>query len=231
MSPTNNNSSSPNNNNNEGFYVGPLENIICPVALCGPAKLRDVPSVTRDEVYENQRFYPIVGWSSKMMPHDPPAWSDRSGLRYKPKEMYSNNNPPPGYEWCSEWALVPYYDELKAPEGFEKEEAELIQKEGGWAPGEENWVYGTFWGLDWHAKKFPICSIRRRRWVRQRRFVPELMAKLKEEQDKKPTTVDASKYETQENEVNNSLAFASHLKTLEHISDVKAELGSQSAAP
>ena len=128
--------------------------------------------------------------------------------------------------------------------------------EGGWKPGEEAWAYGTFWTLaDFHAKKFPICSIRRRRWVRQRRFKPEVLKRLSDEdvdaakkkeqeqwnasqlggdgvekapvpnQQQSHTNNSSEKAQREENEVNYSLAFASHLKSLEHISDVKASLG------
>ena len=131
-----------------------------------------------------------------------------------------------------------------------------LMDEGGWKPGEEAWAYGTFWTLaDFHAKKFPICSIRRRRWVRQRRFKPEVLKRLSDEdvdaakkkeqeqwnasqlggdgvekapvpnQQQSHTNNSSEKAQREENEVNYSLAFASHLKSLEHISDVKASLG------
>lgn len=38
------------------------------------------------EVYENNRFYPFGGWSSKMFIGDPPSWSDRSGKLNTPKD-------------------------------------------------------------------------------------------------------------------------------------------------
>lgn len=153
-----------------GHFFGQAKGTICPVFL-GPARLRDIAAITSDEVYENERNYPIIGWSKKLLPHDPPAWSDRSGVHPRTKE---GARLPPGYEWASEWCLLPYYEGRVAPPSFEQEFVESMQsmKSGKWAPGDECWCYGTFWQLaDFHAAAFPLCSIRRRRWVRQRRLI------------------------------------------------------------
>jgi hypothetical protein len=51
------------------------------VRVCVPLLWFPGLSIPITEVaFENQRFYPLVGWSAKLMPTDRKAWSDEQGL-------------------------------------------------------------------------------------------------------------------------------------------------------
>ena len=57
-----------------------------------------------EEVYELARFYPVVGWRTTLMPHDPPSCCDRSGKyerRFSGKKCVAL---PEGWSWLGEWA-------------------------------------------------------------------------------------------------------------------------------
>jgi hypothetical protein len=105
------------------------------------------------------------------------------------------------------------------PENFDAELAQLLASDGGWEPGEENWVFGYLWDGVFHARSTLACSIRRRRWVRQRRFRPEVL-RLRDDL-RPPSRADAN--ETVEAGVHSSLAFASHLGALEAVSEASGK--------
>eukprot|EP01065_Artemidia_motanka_P032673 TRINITY_DN39669_c0_g1_i1.p1 TRINITY_DN39669_c0_g1~~TRINITY_DN39669_c0_g1_i1.p1 ORF type:complete len:1317 (+),score=443.29 TRINITY_DN39669_c0_g1_i1:67-3951(+) len=56
----------------------------------------------REEVWELQRNYPIVGWSGKLLPTDPPGFCDWSGHR---ERRFDSFTLPPGWRWLGEWAV------------------------------------------------------------------------------------------------------------------------------
>eukprot|EP01062_Namystynia_karyoxenos_P046462 TRINITY_DN3481_c0_g2_i2.p1 TRINITY_DN3481_c0_g2~~TRINITY_DN3481_c0_g2_i2.p1 ORF type:complete len:1406 (+),score=397.93 TRINITY_DN3481_c0_g2_i2:561-4220(+) len=101
----------------------------------------------REEIWELQRNYPIVGWSGKLLPTDPPGWCDWSGhreLRMDAAEL------PAGWRWVGEWE----------PNGM---------PESGGPPG--SWEYSTDYkpgGWKEEAKKGKLDLCRRRCWVRER---------------------------------------------------------------
>jgi len=53
------------------------------------------------EVIENERYYPLAGWTTKMMPTDPPACSTRSGVPIK--SMKDLDVAPRGWIWHGSW--------------------------------------------------------------------------------------------------------------------------------
>lgn len=99
------------------------------------------------ECWENQRFYPVVGWSEKVLPVDPPFWSNRTGTKRASKE----DRAPPGWAWVGPWKVS---QESKS--------------------GKDGWIYGTkdFVGchheIGWQSEDLPRTTfVRRRRWVRK----------------------------------------------------------------
>ena len=102
-----------------------------------------VAQTSEIEVWENERHYPWVGWSSKLLPTDRSAWSSSKG-----KKMRARDGMPPsaGWRWFGVWQLDV---SLGDSEGWEyaADFSGIIS----------HWV-GTF--------KKTIHFVRRRRWVR-----------------------------------------------------------------
>uniref|UniRef100_A0A8W4FE77 Tectonin beta-propeller repeat-containing protein 1 n=1 Tax=Sus scrofa TaxID=9823 RepID=A0A8W4FE77_PIG len=108
----------------------------------------DVPIRRREEAYENQRWNPVGGFCETLLPSDRWPWSDVSGLQHRPLDGVAL--PSPHWEWESDW----YVDENFGGEPTEK---------GGWT-----------YAIDFPAtytrdKKWNSC-VRRRRWIRYRRY-------------------------------------------------------------
>ncbi len=98
------------------------------------------------EVFENERFYPFVGWSSRMLPTDRPAWSDRSGTTSRPiMDEVDSVLPADDWEWAEAWHL-------------EKPTAQQDQ---------DGWQYAIAFSSDtWSASKGFSDVVRKRRWTR-----------------------------------------------------------------
>ncbi|XP_047570176.1 tectonin beta-propeller repeat-containing protein 1 [Lutra lutra] len=108
----------------------------------------DVPIRRQEEAYENQRWNPVGGFCEKFLPSDRWQWSDVSGLQHRPLDGVAL--PSRHWEWESDW----YVDENFGGEPTEK---------GGWT-----------YAIDFPAtytrdKKWNSC-VRRRRWIRYRRY-------------------------------------------------------------
>ncbi|XP_025938911.1 tectonin beta-propeller repeat-containing protein 1 isoform X2 [Apteryx rowi] len=108
----------------------------------------DVPIRYQEETYENQRWNPIGGFCEKLMPSDRWQWSDVSGLKHQ--QLDSFTLPSPHWEWESDW----YVDENIGGEPTEK---------GGWTYAID---FPSTYTKD---KKWNSC-VRRRRWIRYRRY-------------------------------------------------------------
>ncbi|XP_016010636.2 tectonin beta-propeller repeat-containing protein 1 isoform X1 [Rousettus aegyptiacus] len=107
-----------------------------------------VPIRRQEEAYENQRWNPVGGFCDKLLPSDRWPWSDVSGLQ--PRLLDGVALPSPHWEWESDW----HVDENFGGEPTEK---------GGWT-----------YAIDFPAtytrdKKWNSC-VRRRRWLRYRRY-------------------------------------------------------------
>ena len=99
-----------------------------------------------EQIWESQRFYPVAGWSAKLMPHDPPSFSDRTGKRERRFTGKHEVSLPPGWDWLSDWTP----DTWDFSTDFKKHPKE------------------------WKSlrSKFDVC--RRRRWTRTRRLSRDL---------------------------------------------------------
>lgn len=78
---------------------------------------RDVPIRVAAETYENQRCYPIKGFSSTLLPTDRARFSSADGLRDLPKESFQL--PSSNWVWESDWYMVDNLDgEMLEPEAW-----------------------------------------------------------------------------------------------------------------
>ncbi|XP_033023021.1 tectonin beta-propeller repeat-containing protein 1 [Lacerta agilis] len=124
----------------------------------------DVPIRYQEETYENQRWNPVIGFCEKLLPSDRWQWSDVSGLKHQMLESFEL--PSPHWEWESDW----YVDENFGGDPTEK---------GGWT-----------YAIDFPAtytkdKRWNSC-VRRRRWIRYRRYKSrDTWAKIPSQQDPK----------------------------------------------
>ncbi|XP_069889638.1 tectonin beta-propeller repeat-containing protein 1 isoform X2 [Dipodomys merriami] len=122
----------------------------------------DVPIRRREEAYENQRWNPMGGFCDKLLPSDRWPWSDVSGLQHRPLDGVALLSP--HWEWESDW----YVDENFGGEPTEK---------GGWT-----------YAMDFPAtytrdKKWNSC-VRRRKWIRYRRYKSrDMWAKIPSKDD------------------------------------------------
>ncbi|XP_037936661.1 tectonin beta-propeller repeat-containing protein-like [Teleopsis dalmanni] len=98
-------------------------------------------------VYENQRWNPISGFTTKSLPTDRHMWSDATGRQKRSKDhtkLLSAH-----CEWISDWIV-----DFNLPGGADK----------------EGWQYAIDFPASYHsAKKITDC-VRRRRWVKRCRL-------------------------------------------------------------
>ena len=106
--------------------------------LSGPA--------TRVECWENQRHYPVLGWSSRLLPTDPlPPFSDALGshlFTFEMAELQLQLNE----DWRSEW--TPRVD------------ARLTDSQG--------WAYALDWQWAFEPRSRVLSAVRRRCWQREK---------------------------------------------------------------
>lgn len=109
---------------------------------------------SQDEIFENEKYHPLLGWGSScpghLSPSDPGHWSMRD-------DSYSSQDfpeiqLPPSWEWASDWHID--NTSSSSPEG---------------------WTYGfDFRHLKWPPPfdpEGPMLFVRRRRWVRTRQHI------------------------------------------------------------
>eukprot|EP00742_Colponemidia_sp_Colp-10_P012471 GILJ01014016.1.p1 GENE.GILJ01014016.1~~GILJ01014016.1.p1 ORF type:complete len:1562 (-),score=256.60 GILJ01014016.1:120-4805(-) len=89
------------------------------------------------DIFENQRYYPVVGWRSKMLPTDRGVWSDRQGHKMESTDSF---HIPDGWVWEDTWHLV-----------------------GG---GKEGWEYALDFPHTFNVKSAVTDCVRRRLWRR-----------------------------------------------------------------
>nr|XP_006637424.1 PREDICTED: tectonin beta-propeller repeat-containing protein 1 isoform X1 [Lepisosteus oculatus]XP_015215748.1 PREDICTED: tectonin beta-propeller repeat-containing protein 1 isoform X1 [Lepisosteus oculatus]XP_015215749.1 PREDICTED: tectonin beta-propeller repeat-containing protein 1 isoform X1 [Lepisosteus oculatus]XP_015215750.1 PREDICTED: tectonin beta-propeller repeat-containing protein 1 isoform X1 [Lepisosteus oculatus]XP_015215751.1 PREDICTED: tectonin beta-propeller repeat-containing len=95
-------------------------------------------------IYENQRWNPVTGYSSRGLPTDRYMWSDASGLQECTKD---NTKPPsPQWAWVSEWTI-----DYGVPGGTDR----------------EGWQYAADFPATFHGYKTMKDFVRRRRWARK----------------------------------------------------------------
>ena len=93
--------------------------------------------------YENQRYYPLLGWTDTLLPGDPFPWSDHSGRLSV--ERYSFPLPH-GWQWVSDWKI----------------DTEAFQAD------HQCFQYAPKWETKFHKRQSTLDLVRRRKWVRRR---------------------------------------------------------------
>ncbi|CAG0914642.1 unnamed protein product [Notodromas monacha] len=95
-------------------------------------------------VYENQRWNPVTGYNSTLLPTDRPQWSDYSGRIAVSK---SSMKPPSGkWQWTGEWQI-----DFTTPGGVDG----------------NGWQYALDFPSSYHPTKGFTDYVRRRRWFRK----------------------------------------------------------------
>ncbi|XP_028611985.1 tectonin beta-propeller repeat-containing protein 1 isoform X3 [Grammomys surdaster] len=105
----------------------------------------DVKSVY---IYENQRWNPVTGYTSRGLPTDRYMWSDVTGLQ----ECTKAGTKPPSLQWTwvSDW-----YVDFSAPGGTDQ----------------EGWQYASDFPASYHGYKTMKDFVRRRCWARKCKLV------------------------------------------------------------
>ncbi|XP_067859593.1 tectonin beta-propeller repeat-containing protein 1 [Heptranchias perlo] len=98
-------------------------------------------------IYENQRWNPVSGYSSRGLPTDRYMWSDASGLQECTK---AHTKPPSQWTWISDW-----YIDFNAPGGTDR----------------EGWQFAADFPASYHGYKTMKDFVRRRRWARKCKIV------------------------------------------------------------
>lgn len=160
------------------YMIAPL---VIPVGLYST-----VGQVFVDEVWENQRVYPVLGWSPRLLPADPPSFSDLSCCRAMQMEEVPV---PEGFEVVSEWRLArearmadaslmgQLTDELLVQHSKHTTTTQSARDSTDHAspprrPDDTDFLYNSTWtSLDTFRER-PVLSstVRRRLWVRFRRL-------------------------------------------------------------
>ncbi|XVE82332.1 hypothetical protein DITRI_Ditri15bG0139900 [Diplodiscus trichospermus] len=132
------------------------------ISVCHASKIQDSgsssPNIVVEEIFENQRYQPISGWSNKWSGFrgtDPGRWSTKD-FSYSSKDFFE----PPllnGWQWISTWTI---------------DKSQFVDEDG--------WAYGPgYESLRWPptSSKSLIKSgkdvVRRRRWIRKRQQIAD----------------------------------------------------------
>ena len=101
------------------------------------------PSAVQVEVWENQRIYPVLGWSARLLPTDPPPFSDSAGhvLTLEMCELML----PLDMDWLTDWTAQRSAD-----------------------TDADGWLYAVDWGWEWSSKQRVLSTVRRRCWLREK---------------------------------------------------------------
>lgn len=108
-----------------------------------------VPIRVCEESYENQRWNPIEGFTGALLPSDRPNFSSADGL--SKRTLSSITLPTLAWSWESPWHLHHIH------------EGQALDKEG--------WTYSIDFPRTFTADKRWNSCVRRRKWVRYRRYV------------------------------------------------------------
>lgn len=107
----------------------------------------DIP--TQCTCWENQRYYPIVGWSAKLLLTDRPSWSNESGSL---SLTFTDFSLPPGWQWRDDQWLI------------DRNTPSIVCDSEGWQYAVEFSTHRSVWDAHKDLKHI----VRRRRWLRRR---------------------------------------------------------------
>ena len=108
----------------------------------------EVPIRVKESVYENERWNPLNGFSDQLLPTDRPHWSSVDGTRESSRE--SVDLATMAWAWDEEWHIDQVFGGVHLALG--------------------GWTYAVDFPADYHPKKGFTSCVRRRRWIRHRRY-------------------------------------------------------------
>lgn len=108
----------------------------------------DVPIRVCEVSYENERWYPGSGWSQSLLPTDRPRFSTEDGLF--DRDIQKIRLPSLAWQWDNEWEL-----DLNL-------EGQPLNHDG--------WTYAVDFPRQYHPKMSTFTCVRRRKWVRFRKY-------------------------------------------------------------
>ena len=109
----------------------------------------EVPIRVKEITYENERWNPMEGFCSKLLPTDRPNYSIIEGTQAREKE--SVHLPTMAWMWDDEWHIDTLFNGVQLPIG--------------------GWTYAVDFPTEYHPKKGFTSCVRRRRWIRHRKYV------------------------------------------------------------
>ncbi|CAL1279116.1 unnamed protein product [Larinioides sclopetarius] len=109
---------------------------------------RDIPIRCKVVTYENERWNPFNGFSIKLLPTDRPHFSSADGLVSLPQENFQL--PSKSWDWEEEWYVEDNLD------------GQPLEPEG--------WTYAVDFPANYTPNKAWNSLVRRRKWIRYRRF-------------------------------------------------------------
>ncbi|XP_066998371.2 tectonin beta-propeller repeat-containing protein isoform X2 [Anabrus simplex] len=109
----------------------------------------DIPIRIKEESYENERWLPVEGFSSRLLPTDRYHFSSQDGTRDRTKEKIAL--PSMAWQWEGDWHLETSLD------------GQQLDSDG--------WTYAVDFPANFHPKKQWKSCVRRRKWIRYRRYI------------------------------------------------------------
>eukprot|EP00128_Syssomonas_multiformis_P006666 Colp12_sorted_trinity150504_noHs@346 len=107
-----------------------------------------IPKSIEEYVWENQRYFPLVGWSDKLLPVDRYPWSDETGFEAR---TLHDGLPSADWVWQGDWRVDMRGD---------------VDQEG--------WQYSTNWQKGgWNSRASLVSYLRQRVWTRSREIRTE----------------------------------------------------------
>jgi len=109
----------------------------------------ELPIRVKEITYENERWNPMEGFCSKLLPTDRSRFSNMGGTQAREKD--SLHLPTMAWIWDDEWHVDTLFNGVQLPMG--------------------GWTYAVDFPAEYHPKKGFTSCVRRRRWLRHRKYV------------------------------------------------------------
>ena len=108
----------------------------------------DIPIRVKEESYENERWFPIEGFSTRMLPTDRFKFSSKDGLENRAIDKIRLASM--AWQWEGDWQLELNLD------------GDPLDHDG--------WTYAVDFPMKYYPKKSWNTCVRRRKWIRYRRY-------------------------------------------------------------
>ena len=109
----------------------------------------EVPIRVKETFYENERWNPIEGFCSNLLPTDRPHFSNMDGTAERSRETV--HLPTMAWMWDDDWHIETLFHGVQLPIG--------------------GWTYAVDFPAEYYDKKGFTSCVRRRKWIRYRKYV------------------------------------------------------------